>query len=116
MTISTLNVPLRLDERGAIRIGNSRITLDLVVREHQRGATPEEIVRGYDVLDLAEVYAAITYYLQNREEIDAYILQRENEAAELRREIEASQKPFPSKEELLRRLAERAKDHASPGE
>ena len=46
----------------------------------------------------------IAYYLDNREEVDAYIKRREAEAAELRRQIEATQ---PSNAEFRARLEAR---------
>ena len=57
---------LRSDEGGAIRVGNSRILLDLVVLEYENGMTPEEIVRAYDTLTLSEVYGVVAYYLRHR--------------------------------------------------
>jgi hypothetical protein len=38
-----------------------------------RGLAPEDIVRHYPYLTLAEVHAAMTYYHDHREEIDAEI-------------------------------------------
>src|SRR5437016_10031642 len=42
--------PLRVDEGGAVRVGNSRISLDLVVEQYENGMTPEDMVRAYDTL------------------------------------------------------------------
>ena len=50
--------PLRVDEGGTVRVGKSRITLDLLVREYDSGMTPEDLVRAYDTLELPDVYAA----------------------------------------------------------
>jgi len=38
-------VPLRQDERGAIRVGNTRVLLELVIEAYLDGATPETIVK-----------------------------------------------------------------------
>src|SRR5271166_90214 len=46
--------PLRVDEGGAIRIGTSRIPLDLVVSEYENGMTPEDMVRAYATLELPD--------------------------------------------------------------
>ncbi len=94
--------PLRLDEGGAVRVGNSRITLDLVVEQYENGMTPEDMVRAYDTLQLADVHAAIAYYLRHRDEVLIYLKQREEEAAALRAKIEA-ERPRVSPEELLAR-------------
>lgn len=83
--------PLRLDEFGAIRVGHSRVLLDLVIRAFQDGATPEAITQRYPTAGLAEIYAAIAYYLRHRTQIDQYLAEREKQAIELRGRIEAGQ-------------------------
>ena len=42
--------PLREDAAGALRVGNSRVLLELVIRAFQDGATPETIVQRYSTL------------------------------------------------------------------
>jgi uncharacterized protein (DUF433 family) len=85
------SVPLRVDESGAIRVGSSRVTLDVLLADYRSGQSPEEIVRQLDTLDLADVYAAIAYYHRHRGEVEEYLCRHEVEAETLRREIEASQ-------------------------
>ena len=65
LTFKPIPVPLREDEHGAIRAGDTRVLLDLVIQEFRNGATPEAIVESYDALTLADVYAVITYYLRH---------------------------------------------------
>ena len=43
-------IPLTLDSQGTYRVGGTRVTLDLVIRAFNRGATAEEIVQKYDSL------------------------------------------------------------------
>jgi uncharacterized protein (DUF433 family) len=81
--------PLRVDEGGAVRVGGSRISLDLIVEQYENGMTPEDMVRAYDTLVLADVYAVVAYYLRHREEVRAYLKRREQEAEALRAKIEA---------------------------
>ena len=57
-------IPLIKDARGVYRMGGTRVTLDLVVRAFNRGATVEEIVQKYDSLRLPDVYQVIGYYLK----------------------------------------------------
>jgi uncharacterized protein (DUF433 family) len=80
--------PLRVEEGGVVRVGKSRVSLDLVVEQYENGMTPEELVRAYDTLNLADVHAAIAYYLRHREEVRAYLERREEEAKALRAKIE----------------------------
>jgi uncharacterized protein (DUF433 family) len=116
LTIHTDPVPLRLDEHGAVRVGDTRILLDIVVWEFQNGACPEDIVSGYPTLQLPDVYAVLAYYLRHREEVDNYIQEGEVEAERLRQEIEAKQ-PWRSglREQLLARRAQMEQAHASLG-
>src|SRR5437660_12873995 len=90
--------PLRMDEGGAVRVGNSRISLDLIVEQYENGMTPEDMVRAYDTLVLADVYAVIAYYLRHRDEVRAYLKHRTEEAEALRVKIE-SEHPRISREE-----------------
>ena len=94
--------PLRVDEGGAVRVGKSRVSLDLVVEQYENGMTPEDMVRAYDTLALADVHAVIAYYLRHREEVRAYLKRRAEEANALRAKIEA-ERPRISREELLAR-------------
>src|SRR5688500_4429640 len=84
-------VPISINADGAARIGKTRVNLETVIAAFHRGDSPEQIVDSFDVLSLAEVYSVIGYYLNHREEVDAYIAQRDHEAEKLRREIEAKQ-------------------------
>lgn len=58
---------------NAIRLKGTRIGIERILQDYELGATPEEIVIRYPSLSLQQVYAAITYYLANREVVDAYL-------------------------------------------
>ena len=79
------------DASGALRVGQSRVLLELVVRAFQDGLTPEAIVGRYPALTLAESYAAIAYYLQHRADVQRYLADREAVAGEVRGRIDAHQ-------------------------
>ena len=87
-SVTHIPVPLRLDESGTIRVGSTRVTVDLVIEEFLEGATPEEIAMNYPIT-VSEAYGAITWYLMRREEADAYLGERVAKAAELREWFEA---------------------------
>jgi uncharacterized protein (DUF433 family) len=115
LMIHTDPVPLRVDEHGVVRVGNSQVVLDIVIREFNNGAEPEAIAHGYPTLDLADVYRVIAYYLRHRKDIDNYVETRRQDAAKLRQEIEAKQPSrFELREKLLARKAQLELDHASP--
>jgi uncharacterized protein (DUF433 family) len=106
--------PLREVEGGGVRIGKTRVSLDVIVEEFEDGMSPEDIVHAYDSLALADVYGAISYFLRHRNEVEAYMKRRAEEAAALRAEIEAEQ-PRITREELLARQAAMEQGNASVG-
>ncbi|MGK7948072.1 MAG: DUF433 domain-containing protein [Xenococcaceae cyanobacterium] len=70
--------PLREDQTGAIRVGNTRVLLETVIRAFQDGASPESIVNRYSTLSLSDVYSTIAYYLRHQDTVEAYLSQRED--------------------------------------
>jgi hypothetical protein len=74
-----------------LRVGESHVLLELVIRAFQDGATPETIVERYATLALPDVYAVIAYYLRHRAEIEAYLIRREQRAEQVRQRIENEQ-------------------------
>jgi uncharacterized protein (DUF433 family) len=100
-------VPLRMDEHGAIRVSGTRVTLDVVIARYHQGDDPEAIHEGFDVLPLNDIYAVISYYLAHRDEFDAYLKRRDEEAERIRQEIEANYTPEQkARHERLRQLVE----------
>lgn len=83
--------PLHQDASGALRVGDSRVLLELVIRAFQDGATPETIVQRYPTAGLPDVYAVIAYYLRHPEDIDIYLAEREQRAQEIRQHVEHHQ-------------------------
>lgn len=92
-----------MDEGGVFRVADTRVSLDSVIYAFEEGATPEEIVQQYPTLDLAAIYSVISYYLQNRAEVEEYLEQRKIQRQEVKNEIEAKFKPHGLRERLLAR-------------
>ena len=88
MEILEQDVPLRLDDQGAVRVGETRVLFDLVIRSYLRGDTPEDIVREYPTLSLADTYGAIAYYLQHRDQVEEYLQRREEQATKVRNKLQ----------------------------
>ena|SRR5664279_1374977 len=82
-------VPIRRDKDGNIRVGGTRVLLEVVIARFQQGDTPEHIHEGFPTLKLADIYAVIAYYLNNREEVDDYIRQQDEEGQAIRQKMEA---------------------------
>jgi uncharacterized protein (DUF433 family) len=108
-------LPLHADEHGTIRVGGSRVTFDLVIEQYQNGMSPEDMVRAYDTLQLADVHAAIAYYLRHRNEVLNYLTKRAQIADMLRGKIEATQ-GYVLREELLGRHCDKEKSNARAGQ
>lgn len=102
-----LPAPLREEESGAVRVGDTRVALESVIVAFQNGSSPEEIVLQYPALKLEDVYAVLAYYLRHRALFDAHIEQAEREANELFERLESV---YPTAE-LRQRIRERAQKH-----
>jgi len=89
-TPTIVDVPLRTDQEGVIRIGHTRVTLLTLVMAHQRGDTPEEIHEGFPTVSLADIYAVIAYYLAHRDEVDEYIHRVQEDAERVRQAHETN--------------------------
>jgi uncharacterized protein (DUF433 family) len=100
----TEQIPIRTDEHGRLRVGNTRVLLDLVIYAYWRGQTPETITESYPSLPLDDIYLAIGYYLRHRVEIDIYLRQQEAEAENSQHEHEAAHPRQLTREVLLARL------------
>jgi len=67
-------------------VAGARVSLDSVVLAFQAGLSPETIAAEcFPVLDLEQVYGAITYYLAHRDDVDAYLRHSDMEFDALRR-------------------------------
>lgn len=103
MEITQQPIPLKMDAEGIVRVGGTRVPLDTVIAVFGRGATAEEIVQQFPSLELADVYAAIEYYLRNKAEVAAYLEQRKKQAHRVRKENEARFEMQGIRERLLAR-------------
>jgi hypothetical protein len=74
------------------------------------GMSPDEIVSAYPSITLAEVHAALAYYFENRERIDADIREGEKFVAEMK----AKAAPSLLQEKLRQRKAHAADDPVPP--
>lgn len=103
MVFTAESAPLAMDRDGKIRVGGTRVTLDTIVAAFENGATAEEIAYQYPSVQLADIYATITYYLRQPDEVNQYLDRREEEAQQVRRENEARFDPAGIRDRLLAR-------------
>jgi len=113
LPVVTQPVPLRTDDGGVMRVGDTRVSLDSVVYAYQQGATAEQISEDFPALDLADVHMVIGYCLRHAEDVDEYLAARRQEAAELRTQIEADPKTQMVRQRLLGQRAQRDEKHAA---
>src|SRR5450432_1934720 len=88
----------RTGNAGGLYLAGTRVSLDSVVQCFNDGLSPESILSEFDTLNLAQVYGAIAYYLENQAAIDAYRLRQKQRFEDQRRVAT----PLP--EELRQRL------------
>ncbi len=100
MTTAVELQSITLDDQGRPIIAGTRFKVLILVREHLGlGLSPEQLIRQHEDLTLAQTYAALAYYYEHREELDA----------ELRRQDEEFQRFMETNpnEPILRRLREK---------
>ncbi|MEM7582547.1 MAG: DUF433 domain-containing protein [Acidobacteriota bacterium] len=85
---------------GGYWVAGTRVSLDSLVVAFLSGQTAESIARSFDTLSLEQVYGAITFYLANRQDIDAYLAQSRKE---FDRQYQAARAADP---ELYKRIEE----------
>ena len=97
---------ISLDERGIAYIAGSRLKVRHIVEVKNDGdLTPEQIQEEYDFLSMAQIYSALSYYADHKEELDAEIERVEREIERRRRE-----NPNPmTREDFEKRLREHSK-------
>ena len=75
---------------GQPRIDNTRISVAQIVIQHEHFGLPVDVIASEHDLTLGQVYAALAYYHNNRQEIDAWI--HDSDAV-----VEALREKTPSK-------------------
>jgi uncharacterized protein (DUF433 family) len=92
-----------MDHAGVLRMNGTRVSLDSIIIAFNEGSTPEEIAQQYTTLNLADIYAVISYYLQNHDEVVEYLQRRKKQRAELREEVESQFDPQGIRDRLMAR-------------
>ncbi len=89
-----------VEERdGGYYIVGTRIALDSIVGAFKAGESPDTILRSFPMAGpLVRIYGAITFYLENKDKVEAYL----DDQDRLWRESAAAQTDLP--DSLSRRL------------
>jgi uncharacterized protein (DUF433 family) len=90
---------------GVFRVAGTRVSLDSIVYAFWRGQTAESIAQSFPSLTLEQVYGALTYYLADKDEIDAYLKSAKAEFEAMRQAAREQDPMFYQKLADVRRRA-----------
>ena len=75
---------IEIDENRVAWIADTKIkVIEIALDKLAHGSSPEELHFQYPHLSMAQIHAALAYYYDHQEELDAEILQRLGEVNEL---------------------------------
>ncbi len=74
-------------KRGTPHIAGTGVTVRTIVRWYKLGMAPEEIAAEIPNLNVAQVYAALTYYHANRDQMEVELAAEEAESDRFEREF-----------------------------
>jgi uncharacterized protein (DUF433 family) len=98
-----------VEERdGGYYVAGTRVSLDSIVQCFNEGLSPEAILEEFDTLTLAQVFGAITFYLEYQPAIDAYRVRQRQRFEAVRR----ASAPLPAD---LRERLDAAREHLHSG-
>lgn len=101
---------LEIDASGVARVAGTRSRVINIVLDQRNGLTPEQIHQQYPHLALAQIHAALAYYYDHQQELDATIEREIREVQSLR---DASP-PGPTRRDLTARLQQKSGSQGGP--
>ena len=114
-TMTPVATHIYLDERGRPWIeGTNTKVIEVVLDKVAWGLNAEQIHIQHPHLPLSKIHAALSYYYDHKEEIDAEIDRQTREFDALRAAAIASGTQ-PTRAEMARRFAERQEQRGSEG-
>jgi uncharacterized protein (DUF433 family) len=98
--VAVINSLIEIDEEGIpwIKGANTKV-VEVVLDKIAYGWSPEEMHRQHPHLSMAQLHAALSYYYEHQEEVDADIERRTRYVEEMR-----AQQPDSSLRQRLRAL------------
>lgn len=92
-----------------IRVKGTRIGIETILTDYlELGLFAEQIAARYPTLTLEQVYATLTYYWHNRQEIDEYLAIVDQEIKQQRQEQALT--PAPAIQRLLKVARQRERE------
>jgi uncharacterized protein (DUF433 family) len=78
---TALDGHIEVDDRGVARIAGTRLKVaHLIIDQMANSSSPEQLREQFPPLTLAQVYAALTYYHDHKDQLDAQIARGVGEA------------------------------------
>ena len=103
--VAVLNSLIEIDEKGVPWIsGANTKVVEVVLDKMAYGWSPEEMHRQHPHLSMAQIHAALSYYYEHQDEVDADIERRYQYVEELR----AQQPDSPLRQRLQALKRERS--------
>jgi uncharacterized protein (DUF433 family) len=97
-----------------IRVKGTRVGIETILSDYLHlGLFPEDIVVRYRTLSLEQVYATITYYWRNREQMDAYLDTVDQEIERQRQEQDLHPTPAVQRLRELARQRDQQRSQAA---
>jgi len=97
-----------------IRIKGTRVGIETILWDYlDLGLFPEQIAARYRTLSLEQVYATLTYYWRNREQVEAYLRAVEKEVERQRQEQDRH--PSPAVQRLRELACQREQQRVGAG-
>ncbi len=88
-SIATAYQHIHLDDRQVpIVAGTTMKVIEIIIAQKAYGWSPEEIHFQHPYLSMGQIYSALAYYWDNRDELDADIQRRLDLAENLRQQSE----------------------------
>jgi uncharacterized protein (DUF433 family) len=83
--VAVINSLIEIDEHGVPWIsGANTKVVEVVLDKMAYGWSPEEMHRQHSHLSMAQIHAALSYYYEHQDEVDADIERRDRYVEELR--------------------------------
>ena len=99
-----------------IRLKGTRVGIETILRDYlELGLSGDEIVLRYPTLTLEQVYATLTYYWRNRDQVDTYLRLIDEEMDRRRHEQDLNPSPAVKRlRELARRRDQERRQSPTP--
>lgn len=107
LSLGSEKIPLQRDDRGVIRVGSTRVSLESVAYAFEEGDSPEAIQEAFPSLSLSDIYLVLGYCLKHPEDLAEYLAEQRQFNAKARQEDESRFQTEGLRARLLQRKRER---------